>query len=159
MYSSWGPNFPNTVSGNTDDCGLMAIQSQGYWWEDYNCLSADFQQRKIAPICQYGIATSTTTTEATTAPTTTITTTSTTTTSCPGDWEAFNGHCYLWASEENVVWGLAEFICMSKGGYLVSVHSEEEQEFVLSLVGDRPYWLGATCSGSQVPILSHSELN
>jgi hypothetical protein len=138
----------------------MTIQSQGYyWWEDYNCLSADFQQRKIAPICQYGIATSTTTTAATTAPTTTITTTTTTTTSCPGDWEAFNGQCYLWGSEENVAWGLAEFICMTNGGYLASVHSEEEQEFVLSLVGDRPYWLGATCSGSQVYLLSQSELN
>jgi mannose receptor, C type len=146
-YSSWGPNFPNTVTGNSDDCGLMAIQSQGYWWEDCNCLASDIQQRKIAPICQYGTVTSTT---AATTSTTMLTTTSTAVTSCPEDWEAFNGHCYFWASEENVVWDLAEFICLSKGGYLASVHSEEEQEFVLSLVGDLPYWIGATCSGSEV---------
>jgi len=69
--SFWGSYYPNTSSGNKDDCGLMAVRDGGFWWADSNCLQSDFQQLKVAPICQRDMApdTSTTTAEGTTTTT------------------------------------------------------------------------------------------
>ncbi len=159
-YSSWGPNFPNTDAGNTDDCALMVLQSDGFWWEDCNCLTSEIDKKTIAPICQYEntdeittVSTSTTTTAATPGTTTMF--------SCPDDWVKYDGHCYYGALEE-FTWTEAENECILLGGHLASIHSQAEQDFVILLLAeylqiDFPviptgFWIGASKTEPQVKI-------
>jgi hypothetical protein len=50
--SFWGPNTPNTIPGNVDDCGVMIVQPNNFWWEDSNCFVPDVQQKPVATVCQ-----------------------------------------------------------------------------------------------------------
>jgi hypothetical protein len=120
----------------------MVVHSDTFWWEDCNCQTSDIQQKKNAPICQHDILPTSTTAATTTWSTTPKVTTSV---ACPDYWEEFNGHCYLFI-EESMNWNDSESACVSEGGHLASIHSEEEQDFVYGLVSRFAYWLGATCS-------------
>ena len=60
----------------------------------------------------------------------------------------FNNHIYLFCDKE-VTWYAAKQLCEFMGGHLVTITSEEENQFVHSLRGENRIWLGAThASGS-----------
>merc|ERR1712183_86395 len=63
-----------------------------------------------------------------------------TSTGCQAGWSAFNGKCYKSFSEEKT-WDEAEDQCVNEHANLVSLHSEEEHQFVVGLNGGFP-WLG-----------------
>ncbi len=141
--SFWGTNRPNNKSGNTDDCGVMVLQRDNFWWEDRSCLSQDVQKKTVAPICQHDSDAASTTE---TPPATT-----TTTFSCPSDWVEFDGHCYQ-LSNSYATWTSAESDCVSKGGHLASVHSFAEETILNNLAPSSvsTVWLGATDKISEV---------
>ncbi|XP_051781994.1 ladderlectin-like [Erpetoichthys calabaricus] len=65
---------------------------------------------------------------------------------CPYFWEAFNGTCYSYFDQQ-LRYDDAKDVCRRAGGNLASVHSAEENQFILSLNGGYdgvfPYaWLG-----------------
>merc|ERR550539_808825 len=59
---------------------------------------------------------------------------------CQAGWSAFNGKCYKSFSKKKT-WDEAENQCVKEEANLVSLHSEEEQQFVVGLNGSFP-WLG-----------------
>ncbi|XP_038058694.1 echinoidin-like [Patiria miniata] len=72
---------------------------------------------------------------------------------CPPPWLAFQGHCYLWV-DKSMSWMDAERHCQmlshpGKMVHLVSIHSEEEDEFIKDyvritsgLAATPSYWIG-----------------
>lgn len=65
---------------------------------------------------------------------------------CPMFWYSFSGRCYKYMATE-MTWADAELFCLSEGANLVSIHSQEEQNFVQTLVqnfdhGTGPTWIG-----------------
>ena len=50
----------------------------------------------------------------------------------------------------------AEKDCMSKGGHLASVHSEDENTFIRNLQLGVAFWLGATDADNEVMINKHN---
>ena len=123
--SSWAPNFPNTTSGNTDDCGVMVVDPMQLWWEDCSCATTTFEQKKVAPICQHNGL-------------------------CPaGGWKLFEGHCYQ-VVESSVTWAAAEKDCNNKGGHLASIHSADENSFIHSLYSSNWLWIGGTDAAVEV---------
>ncbi|XP_033980586.1 lactose-binding lectin l-2-like [Trematomus bernacchii] len=53
--------------------------------------------------------------------------------SCPQFWSAFNCRCYKYIST-HLAWADAELHCVSLGGNLVSIRSQEEENFVKTLI-------------------------
>ncbi len=146
-YSYWVSNHPNPSLGNTDDCVFMVVHSDTFWWEDCNCLTSDIHQKKIAPICQHDILpTSSTAATTSTAKTTTVP-------YCDGYLEEFDGQTYFFVS-----WDLnfseARQCCSSVGGHLVSIHSQEEEAFLLDMTDQVPLWTGGIRSSPEVNFLS-----
>ena len=76
---------------------------------------------------------------------------------CPNGWTPFQGHCYL-VGVTDVTQEDAEKDCMSKGGHLASVHSEDENTFIhnLKLGVEVAFWLGATDADNEVIINKHT---
>ncbi|KAL7381126.1 hypothetical protein ABVT39_000944 [Epinephelus coioides] len=65
---------------------------------------------------------------------------------CPMFWYSFNGRCYKYVATD-MTWADAEIFCMSEGAHLVSIHSQDEQNFVRSLIrnfdhAEGPTWIG-----------------
>ncbi|KAK7929017.1 hypothetical protein WMY93_005412 [Mugilogobius chulae] len=54
---------------------------------------------------------------------------------CPTFWFPFKDRCYKYMASP-MSWIDAEIFCLSQGSNLVSIHSQEEQEFVKSLIGN-----------------------
>lgn len=50
--------------------------------------------------------------------------------SCPTGWEKFDKHCYLFRDSDLQPWAAARFKCLNQGGNLVSITSEQEQDFI-----------------------------
>ena len=50
---------------------------------------------------------------------------------CPGDWRKREEFCYLHV-EEKKTWQEASSICTSKGGHLISIQSDDENEYIYS---------------------------
>jgi hypothetical protein len=63
-------------------------------------------------------------------------------TTCPsGTVKWTNGHCYQAVLAPGVSWDDAQAACVARGGHLATIASEEENEFVFSLVsGDSAFW-------------------
>merc|ERR1719167_661897 len=65
----------------------------------------------------------------------------------PGSWRHFQGYCYK-PMKAAKTWENAETACISEGAHLASIHSKEENEFVVSLMGavenENNFWLGGT---------------
>ena len=138
--SFWGANRPNNKTGNTDDCGVMVLQRDNFWWEDRSCLAEQVQKKTVAPICQHDSAAASTTREPET----------TTTFSCPTNWQEFEGHCYI--LQRFLPWSSAEASCVSLGGHLASVHSSAENNFLYYLLefSSSVVWLGASDRNQEV---------
>ena len=65
---------------------------------------------------------------------------------CPNGWTHFKSYCYF-VSIALKSWQAARTYCKSKGGDLVKIHSDEENEFVLNLVykhapSTKQVWIG-----------------
>ncbi len=60
---------------------------------------------------------------------------------CPGGWTLFSGHCFLLVTSA-VTWENAELDCYNKGGYLASIHSADENNFIHSLAPSNNLWIG-----------------
>ena len=118
--------MPNTDHSNTDDCGVMVVQPDSFWWEDTSC-----GQTKVAPICQRERLQAI----------------------CTG--ALFEDHCYVLELNTTKKWQEAENDCRSKGGHLASIHSKAEGDFIIKLAGSStvPIWLGATDIVSEVKIV------
>ena len=88
-----------------------------------------------------------TTTISTTTPLPTTMTTKPFPILCDGDWEHFNGHCYL-VVRQYKSWDDASAYCTSKNSYLIEIKTDTEREFATELVCDHLYryvfWIGAT---------------
>ncbi len=136
--SFWGTNKPSNRTGNSDDCCVMILRSNAFWWEDRSCLVHDIQQHDVAPICQHDSTAASTTSE---APMTT------TPLECPSGWTEFENHCYL-AQKSTLYWQPAEASCLSLGGHLASIHSKAEYNLVAGLLAGYSFWIGGTRSGS-----------
>jgi hypothetical protein len=146
--SFWGPSYPNTNIGNTDDCALMVSQLGTFWWQDSSCLTSTVQSKTVAPLCQHehmASQTSPTLPPSTTLPSSTTLPPSTTTNPCPSGWEEFEAHCYMFSGKSTLNWENAENDCIHRGGHLASIHSRAEQDFVISISNRSSYtWLGGS---------------
>ncbi|KAL7382488.1 hypothetical protein ABVT39_023298 [Epinephelus coioides] len=65
---------------------------------------------------------------------------------CPMFWYSFNGRCYKYISTR-FTWADAELHCVSEGANLVSIHSQDEENFVRSLVSNFDPVQGSTWIG------------
>ncbi|KAM4725105.1 lactose-binding lectin l-2-like [Anableps anableps] len=52
---------------------------------------------------------------------------------CPQFWYSFNNRCYKYVATR-MTWADAELHCVSEDGNLVSIHSQEEQDFVNAMI-------------------------
>ncbi|XP_062292424.1 lactose-binding lectin l-2-like [Scomber scombrus] len=52
---------------------------------------------------------------------------------CPPFWYSFNGRCYKYIST-HMTWADAELYCVSEKANLVAIHSQEENNFIQSLI-------------------------
>ncbi|XP_068726517.1 macrophage mannose receptor 1-like [Montipora capricornis] len=51
--------------------------------------------------------------------------------SCPIGWEKFDKHCYLFRAEDRMSWASARYSCERRGGNLLSITSQQEQDYIL----------------------------
>jgi len=59
----------------------------------------------------------------------------------------FNGHFYLFYKDP-MKWDIAKLKCQSRGGYLVTIGNQEENDFVASLIeGSSSVWIGFSKAG------------
>ena len=62
---------------------------------------------------------------------------------CPDTWMIFNGRCYGHPQDKRLNWEAAELYCKEwlPGAHLASVHSQEEQQFIVDNFPE-DIWLG-----------------
>uniref|UniRef100_A0A3Q0STL8 C-type lectin domain-containing protein n=1 Tax=Amphilophus citrinellus TaxID=61819 RepID=A0A3Q0STL8_AMPCI len=65
---------------------------------------------------------------------------------CPMFWWNYNDRCYKYVAT-HMTWADAEIYCLSEGANLVSVHSEDEHNFVKSLIQNFDHAGGLTWIG------------
>ncbi|XP_029976922.1 ladderlectin-like [Salarias fasciatus] len=65
---------------------------------------------------------------------------------CPAFWFNFNGRCFRYFATDRT-WAAAERHCVSLGANLVSIHSEEEHNFVNTLIRNFDLTEGRTWIG------------
>jgi len=133
--SFWGPNHPNNTTGNADDCGVMVLKDDTFWWEDHNCLGEQVEKKTAAPICQHAKVST-----------------------CPGG-PQFGVHCYLFMDVTPLPWKDAEQLCNYFGSHLASIHSVAENNFIYELLKNsstQPYfWLGGSDTATEVDRFSY----
>ncbi|XP_026012972.1 CD209 antigen-like protein C [Astatotilapia calliptera] len=68
---------------------------------------------------------------------------------CEDDWKEHGGNCYYFSTNSSS-WNESRTVCKTKGGDLVKIDSEEEQNFLRKNVQqkmeihDIPFWIGLT---------------
>ena len=68
------------------------------------------------------------------------------------EWKVYTKSCYKFLSDSKS-WTLAERDCVERGAHLVSIHSDEEKDFVNNLISDYPdltygeIWIGPKKEG------------
>ena len=110
----------------------MVLESDGYWWEDWDCTLAEVP---VAPVCQRDTNTFVTTAMPET--------TSTAANVCDASWSEFDGGCYKHFTG-NFHWIDALGTCNQYQSQPAIVHSKEEEDFLVSLSGGNDFWLGGT---------------
>ena len=68
------------------------------------------------------------------------------------EWKVYTESCYKFLSDSKS-WTLAERDCVERGAHLVSIHSDEEKDFVNNLIGDSDLtdgqiWIGLKKDGN-----------
>ena len=63
--------------------------------------------------------------------------------SCENDWSAFNQSCYKLVSDYKDVEVCRED-CKKDGGDLASIHSMEENDFIVSFLNINPIWIAGS---------------
>lgn len=164
-FSSWLPGRPNPVSPNFDDCAILYTDDHSYNWRDVNCENPTISS-PISFICQKANDGVTTTTKPSTVSSTSHSSTRKTTTQTPGcnemdNWHEFENYCYK-AFDHKASWYEANDTCLSHGANLVSIHSEEEDDFVKSLskeTYDWSFWIGLYWDYDEFKYVDESEFN
>ena len=166
----WGPQFKENTE-YFDECGLLVFDFDNFWWQVTSCLVQEDQETTIGIICQkdfdaaislppiktedtivaasdnLGTISSENATAAAIAAGTSAPGNAALS-NCPEGWQAFQGHCYM-LSSGGFGWDDAETDCRSRASHLVSVHSKDENDFVVSLY-PYSYWMGGTDVEAQV---------
>ena len=63
---------------------------------------------------------------------------------CPPNWPKFENNCYRLFNVE-LTWAEANIRCQWQNGYLASILSEEENQFIVDhFVGDYYFWIGGS---------------
>ena len=118
--------------GNKNDCGVMVLNKDNWYWEDWDCTLPEIQHSPVAPVCQRDTNTFITTSspEPTTTPST-----------CESGWSEYQGSCYKYFATTNY-WQNAVAECGKYGSFLTIIHSKEEEDFVRSLGNGNIFWIG-----------------
>ncbi|XP_023669505.2 uncharacterized protein [Paramormyrops kingsleyae] len=66
---------------------------------------------------------------------------------CPQGWEKHNGQCYYFSTSVTT-WNESQNNCIKEAAHLVTVNSEEEQDFITK-EGSSSYWIGLTDSAEE----------
>ncbi|MFT7812315.1 macrophage mannose receptor 1-like [Arapaima gigas] len=115
VFVAWDENEPD-FANNDENCVIMT-SSMGFW-QDINCGEPEYS------ICKRSADSPVNVTQApTVAPKG----------GCAPDWKAFRGKCYKFVGEiasDQKSWNEARSYCISQGGNLVSIVSQEEQTFL-----------------------------
>uniref|UniRef100_A0A2C9KE90 Macrophage mannose receptor 1-like n=1 Tax=Biomphalaria glabrata TaxID=6526 RepID=A0A2C9KE90_BIOGL len=129
-FSNWKYGEPNN-STVFEDC-VELVQYSGGQWNDNHCYVV---QPFFCTILQGA-----------TLPSVVPALTPTPSTSCADpSWQYFNGSCYYLSSHDPMTWYQARQKCLSSGGDLVSILSEDENNFLitwLSRTGGSQVWIG-----------------
>ena len=62
---------------------------------------------------------------------------------CPESWYEFSSNCYK-LLDELLTWQDAEDKCVEYGGNLASIHSSEENDFIVELSKKNTVWIGGS---------------
>ncbi|XP_069566819.1 macrophage mannose receptor 1-like, partial [Brachyistius frenatus] len=133
-FTHWDRNQPDNGDGN---CVAMTTGQVGGFWDDKLCLD------KYAFICEKPRPDITPPTKAPTAPPAQ---------GCADSWTALPHfrNCYKlfhnvdWSQKRS--WDTAHEDCASRGANLVSIHSQEEEEFLSKYSKDSSKWIGLSHS-------------
>ncbi|MCI4377084.1 hypothetical protein PGIGA_G00199540 [Pangasianodon gigas] len=65
---------------------------------------------------------------------------------CPSGWVQYDGRCFIYQATK-LIWASAEKHCLSLGGHLISIHSENDYRLAKSIIrtydhGENPTWIG-----------------
>ncbi|XP_063953416.1 macrophage mannose receptor 1-like isoform X1 [Lytechinus pictus] len=142
-YTNWWEGEPNNAGNLGEDCVEMFGNHRN--WNDKECSSLRNWICKLAK----GVKPKSTLPPSTVTPWP----------QCPTDpdWVLFQDYCYffsggLTSSDKRLGWNDANSYCMQRGGYLVSLHSTNENNFLQSMLTrytDSNDWIGLrTYSGS-----------
>jgi len=144
--TDWDSGCPDMSEHNSRDCAaLISISAKelAARYRDLPCMQP-VEEIQVAPICQRGGLDAGPTT--TTASTTTQTTTERP--ECPYGWETYNGDgasvkCFKHCGDTQYA-TYAEQNCQAQGGHLASIHSLEEQNFLINTFNpSAKVWIGA----------------
>lgn len=127
-FTQWAAKSPDTSADNKKDCVIMSAKDQ-FLWRDKLC----YEKIQATPLCQRKLKQETTTT-------TTIFP------GCPDGWSEFNQSCFQ-LIESLMSWTSASVNCQQLGGNLTSIHSQEENDFIdtmISAVTLNDVWIGGT---------------
>jgi len=147
--TAWDSGCPDMSEHNSRDCAaLISITAKedeekqlAARYRDLPCMLS-VEETQVAPICQRGGLNAGTTTAATTTGTTTGRP------ECPSGWETYNGNgssikCFKYCGDTHYA-GTAEQNCQAQGGHLASIHSVEEQNFLMQTFNPpNEVWIGA----------------
>merc|ERR1712130_10985 len=148
--TDWDTGCPDMSEHNSRDCAaLISItvneeKQLAALYRDLSCM-LPVDEIQVAPICQRGGLSA----DSTTAWTTTET--STKRPECPNDWVTYIGDgstvkCFKYYGDEQYATN-AEEHCQAEGGHLASIHSIEEQNFLIINKTFNPsssyVWIGA----------------
>ncbi|XP_039608012.1 C-type lectin domain family 4 member A-like isoform X2 [Polypterus senegalus] len=63
---------------------------------------------------------------------------------CPDSWQLFNSKCYYF-SNDKMDWNLSNYDCLSRGGHLVIIDTNDEQSFLANMnKAKEKFWIGLT---------------
>ncbi|XP_065682569.1 uncharacterized protein LOC100212148 isoform X3 [Hydra vulgaris] len=118
-FSNWLPKKPNNA-GNGENC----VETNKVGWNDNDCFNYN------GFICKFVKENNN---------------------SCDHGWINYKNFCYLFQSKDinfyGVDWFDSYFLCLSKGGNLVSIEDQEENSFITSILErnsmkDQIFWIG-----------------
>ena len=137
IFENWEDGQPDNKDDD-EDC----IRSTLNWkWRDKDCNMLHKSICEIEPTKDTGHTTSTTTTVTTS--TTSYRTTTTPIPTCPSDWTLYMNHCY-YQDYVDRSWYNAQSNCNNQGGYMLSIETTEEFEFIKRAFHAGVSWLGGT---------------